>query len=64
MNRFVAIVVGVMKPEKLKTTISVNLTTEDIVGISNTATGKCKDDENYHNQHLLHPNLTFFHSWC
>ena len=43
---FVAITVGVMEPDKLKTEVSVNLTTEDIVGISNAATGKCKHGDN------------------
>ena len=35
-----------MEPEKLKTKVSVNLTTGDIVGISNAATGKCKHSDN------------------
>ena len=55
MNGLVAIIVGVMEPEKLKTEVSVNLTTNYIVGVSNAATGKCKHGENYHNQQLLHP---------
>ena len=42
VNGFVAITVGVMDTERLITEISVNITTEDIVGISNAATGKCK----------------------
>ena len=46
-SRLVAITIGVVEPEKLKTEVSVNLTTKDIVGISNAATGKCKHDENY-----------------
>ena len=60
MEGFVAITVGVMEPEKLKTEVSVNLTTKNIVGICNAATGKCKYDENYHSQHLLQLS---FHSW-
>ena len=60
VNGFVAITVGVMEPEKLKTEVSVNLTTKNIVGISNAATSKCKHDENYHSQHFLRLS---FHSW-
>ena len=60
MNRFVAISVGVMEPEKLKTKISVNITAEDIVGISNAATGKCKHGDNCISQ-CPFPS---FHSWC
>ena len=55
---FVAITVGVMEPDKLKTEVSVNLTTEDIVGISNAATGKC---DNCLSQYPFHLS---FHSWC
>ena len=58
---FVAIRVGVMEPEKLKTDVSVNLTTEDFVGISNVATGKCKHGDNYLSQYPFH---LFFHSRC
>ena len=39
MDGFVAITVYVMEPEKLKTEVSVNIAAEDIVGISNAATG-------------------------
>ena len=60
-NGFVAITVGVIEPEKLKTKISVNLTTKDIVGISNAATGKYKHDENYIFFILISHS---FHSWC
>ena len=60
-NGFVAIIVGVMEPENLKTEVSVNLTTEDIVGISNAATGKCKHGDNCLSQYPFHFS---FHSWC
>ena len=58
---FIAITVGVMEPDKLKTEVSVNLTTEDIVGISNAATGKCKHVDNCLSQYTFHLS---FHSWC
>ena len=45
-SEFVAITVGVMEPEKLEREVSVNLTTEDYVGISNPATGKRKHVDN------------------
>ena len=60
VNGFVAITIGVMEAEKFKTEISVNLTTEDIVGISNAATGKCKQGDNCFSQQPHHLNITFF----
>ena len=42
----VGVTVGVIEYENLKREVSVNLTTEDIVGISNAATGKCKHGDN------------------
>ena len=61
MNGLVAIIVGVMEPEKLKTEVSVNLTTNYIVGVSSAATGKCKHGENYIFFILISHS---FHSWC
>ena len=57
---FVAITVGVMDPDKLKTEVSVNLTTEDIV-VSNAATGECKHGDDCLIQYTFHLS---FHSWC
>ena len=61
MNGFVAITVGIMDPKKLKTEVSANLTTKDIVGISNAATGKCKHSDNCCLSQCPFPS---FHSRC